>query len=117
MGSTSVSSRSLTLRGNSTSVALSPDNPATFCVYVDNVGVLVSDEALVSRAITETVSDFESVGLQCHTPTLGSSRCETLGVEFDIVAKGFRPTSRRYWRIKQTCHLLREKSHSFRKSA
>ena len=102
VGGTEVLSKSPPLRGDGMSVALTPESPVTFFVYVDNIGVIGTDEKLVNRAISEAAAQLEKVGLRCHAPLAASHQIETLGVEFDAATKGFRPTNKRYWRIKRT---------------
>ena len=106
VGHTPTLSRAQPLRGDGTHVSLSERAPISYYVYVDNAGVLGTDPNLVNQAIVEVVSALGAVGLACHEPRLASLQCETLGVEFDSQSHGFRPTGKRYWRIRQALRFF-----------
>jgi len=81
-------------------IVLSESNRLAFYVYVDNVGVVGVNEKEVNEAMAGCVLALEDSGLKCHPATMASTRVEVLGIEFNSELGCFRPTSKRYWRLR-----------------
>ena len=73
----------------------------TFYVYIDNIGVIGDDREKVNAALGEAVALLEGQGLTCHEVSPAAAVSEALGIEFNAHLRCFRPTSRRYWRLRR----------------
>lgn len=78
-------------------------------VYVDNIGSLGTSRDLVRDSIRAVSEHLNGLGLQYHEPTDACEKLPTLGVEFDAKAKGFLPTSKRYWSIRTAIGFILRK--------
>ena len=61
-------------------------------VYVDNLGVMGLDPALVNRALDGGISALESAGLETHERAFGEAPMDILGIEVNAVHRCTRLT-------------------------
>ena len=73
-----------------------------FYVYIDNIGIIGSDEKCVNAALEETVEILNLQGLLCHETSRASEVSESLGIEFNSKLRCFRSISKRYWKLRRT---------------
>ena len=81
---------------------LEKETGLVFYVYIDNIGIIGSDEKCVNAALEETVEILNLQGLLCHETSRASEVSESLGIEFNSKLICFRPTSKRYWKLRRT---------------
>ena len=68
-------------------------------VYVDNLGIVGLDPAVVKRALDGGIDAFEEAGLATHERSFGSETMDILGVELNPSFRSTRLTDSRYWRL------------------
>ena len=69
-------------------------------VYVDNVGLIGIDRALVDEVMGEVIVALERRGLVCHERKPACDFIETLGVQLDGRLHQCRLTPKRSYRIR-----------------
>ena len=55
-------------------------------MYVDNLGLLSFDDALVRTKLAKTVTDFTQAGLELHETSAGTGEREALGTISDCAS-------------------------------
>ena len=70
-----------------------------FYVYVDNLGVISTDEAKVSTAMSELQECFNSKGLELHASEITRDSVEALGCVLEGRKMRSRCNSKRLWKI------------------
>ena len=72
-----------------------------FLVYVDNIGIMGTDEAEVNAAMVEVEAALNTAGLTTHETELAACAAEALGLQHTV--RGERRvvscTDKRYWRL------------------
>ena len=79
----------------------SPNTEVGHFVYVDNLGVLSTDSALVETALREVTLCFDSAGLLTHEHDLRSEEAFALGCWLDGAAGMTRLTLERFWKVRR----------------
>ena len=73
---------------------------------MDNVGVIAGSKDKAKECIDEAKESLEAAGLECHDVEGPATEADTLGVHFSAKDKGFRPTAKRYWTLRQALWWL-----------
>ena len=90
------------LHDRSANISLGSVHRLLHYVYIDNIGIIGVDRDEVQRSLTKVVENLDASGLPCHEIQSSGGVCEKLGVEFKSALKCFRPTNKRYWRLRRT---------------
>lgn len=84
-------------------------------VYVDNLGVISQDEAVVKRCLAELGPAFDDRGLILHPGELQADDVRALGCQMRSDLLAVRVTPERYWKLRRALEgLLRRKKVSGR---
>ena len=102
-------SRPIIIQVGARSQALSEDGEVAkgyYYVYVDNLGVIDTEIALVEHALNELQVIFNGMGLELHKSEVGACNVEALGCVLDGHNRESRLNPTRLWRLRQGIRAL-----------